>query len=79
MNSINNTLVNECNLTNAYHIGAAYFKKIELYKNQSANKWNSLWKYHLQGTLFEYFRGEPDAPEKMKKLREAYYKAVNEA
>ena len=84
MDAINTTLVKECGLTEAYQIGGSYFLKLEsLCKSTTAIKpseFEELWNIYLQGTLFEYFRGEPDASEKMKKLREAYYKAVeNEA
>ena len=71
MQAINDTLTN-MGLPDCYHIGASYFLKVELYKNKSKNKWNCLWNYHLKGTLYEYFRGEPNAEEKMKLLKEAY-------
>ena len=73
MTELNKKLVNESiGLTNAYHIGASYFAKVKQYSRQTTNKWNSLWNYHLKGTLYEYFRGEPDAGEKMKELKEVY-------
>lgn len=71
MQAINDTLTN-IGLPDCYHIGASYFLKVELYKNKSKNKWNCLWNYHLKGTLYEYFRGEPDTEEKMKLLKDAY-------
>lgn len=71
MQAINDTLTN-MGLTDCYHIGASYFLKVELYKNKSKNKWKYLWNYHLKGTLYEYFRGEPDAEEKIKLLKDAY-------
>ncbi len=71
MQAINDTLTN-MGLTDCYHIGASYFLKVELYKNKSKNKWKCLWNYHLKGTLYEYFRGEPDAEEKIKLLKDAY-------
>lgn len=77
MEAINEKL-NELGLSDSYHIGAAYFTKIENYDKQSKNKWNSLWKYHLEGTLFEYFRGEPNASENIKALKDVYNKAVQE-
>ena len=76
MDAINDKLT-ELGLNDSYHIGAAYFKKIGLYKNQTKNKWNSLWKHHLYGTLFEYFRGEPDALEKLDVLKKAYFDVVD--
>lgn len=74
MRAINNTL-DKLGLNSNYHIGAAYFKKIENYKNKG--KWDQLWNLHLKGTLFEYFRGEPEADKKIKKLKEAYDEAEN--
>lgn len=78
MDAINRKLT-EFGLNDSYHIGAAYFKKISLYKQQKTNKWNSLWEHHLYGTLFEYFRGEPDALDKMNKLEEVYSAEVNKS
>ena len=72
MRAINSTL-DKLGLNSNYHIGAAYFQKVKNYKN----KWNDLWNLHLKGTLFEYFRGEPDADNKIKKLEEAYDNAEN--
>lgn len=72
MRAINNTL-DKLGLNSNYHIGAAYFKKIENYKNKG--KWDQLWNLHLKGTLFEYFRGEPEADKKLKELKEAYKNA----
>lgn len=37
---------------------------------------NKLWEYHLKGTLYEYFRGEPDADKKLNKLKEEYNKPI---
>ena len=45
----------------------------ENYKNKG--KWDQLWNLHLKGTLFEYFRGEPEADKKLKELKEAYKNA----
>jgi hypothetical protein len=38
--------------------------------------WDSLWQYHLKGTLYEYFRGEPDAEKKMADIKNVYEKVV---
>lgn len=80
MGAINKTL-NELGLNSNYHIGGAYFMKALNYlgKNNKATNdtWNQLWNLHLKGTLFEYFRGEPDADNKIKQLKEAYDKAEN--
>lgn len=78
MKAINDTL-DELGLNSNYHIGAAYFMKALNYLGKSGkateNTWDQLWKLHLKGTLFEYFRGEPDANENLKQLEKAYYNA----
>lgn len=77
LNAINIKITDESiGLTSAYHIGASYFVKVKLYARQTTNKWNSLWNYHLKGTLYEYFRGEPDAEKKMTILKKAYDDAL---
>lgn len=73
MRAINSKL-DELGLNSNYHIGAAYFQKVKNYKN----KWNDLWNLHLKGTLFEYFRGEPDADNKIEQLKDAYDNANKE-
>lgn len=79
MDAINEKLT-ELGLSDCYHIGAAYFQKIKNYSKKDKCDWNALWNYHLQGTLYEYFRGEPE-PEitkKMELLKEAYDKGNGE-
>lgn len=80
MNAINNAICSKetgekCNLlegfTAAYHIGAAYFKKIEKYNGD----WNQLWENHIKGVLYEYLRGIPDAPALLDKLEKIYNEA----
>lgn len=68
-----NDKLTELGLSDSYHIGAAYFRKLDLYNGNC--KWKSLWDYHLYGTLYEYFRGEPDVDKKMKQLSDAYNNA----
>ena len=53
----------------AYHIGAAYFKKIEMYGN---NGWEELWNNHINGVLFEYLRGTTDATTLLIQLKNIY-------
>jgi 5-methylcytosine-specific restriction endonuclease McrBC GTP-binding regulatory subunit McrB len=71
MDAINEKLT-ELGLSDCYHIGAAYFQKIKNYSKNDKCDWNALWNYHLQGTLYEYFRGEPDAEIKLAELKKAY-------
>ena len=82
MNELNRNIL-EQGLTEAYQIGGAYFKKIEkFYDSNSYNEskfkqaTTKLWNLYLQGTLYEYFRGEPDGMEKLDELKKAYFNAV---
>ena len=65
MDALNKALV-EIGLTKAHCIGGAYFRKLE------GDDFNALWDYHLEGIIFEYFRGEPDAQEKIDYVKNAY-------
>lgn len=66
-------------LSEAYHIGGAYFSKLKLYLNDGhTNKKEAyilLWENHLKGVLFEYLRGMEGAREHLKKLESAYYQS----
>ena len=55
-------------LSSAYHIGPAYFLKLENYDGD----FDQLWENHLEGLLFEYMRGMTDVPKKMKELAIAF-------
>lgn len=68
MKALNKALM-ENGLSRACCIGGAYFRKLE------DNDYDSLWKYHLEGIVYEYFRGEPDAEEKLQVVKEAFEKA----
>ena len=74
MDAINEKLT-EFGFSDCYHIGAAYFQKIKNYSKNNKCDWNALWNYHLQGTLYEYFRGESDADTKLKEIKTAYESA----
>ncbi len=67
MVKINDEILRTPGLGKAYQIGAAYFKKYELY-----NDFDLLWEYHLEGLLFEYLRGTTDIDKTIKKLADAY-------
>jgi hypothetical protein len=65
------------NLTTQFQIGGAYFLKIEkYYTSDASHAAERLWDYHLKGTLYEYFRGEPDADKKMAELKKVYDNAI---
>lgn len=68
MQSLNNAIEKIRGLSSAYHIGPAYFLKLETYKGN----FEKLWDIHLQGVLFEYLRGLPDADEDFENLKQAY-------
>ena len=69
MNNLNKVIRNkETNLSEAYCIGAAYFKKIKDYEGD----FNKLWDNHLEGLLFEYTRGMPNQATILKELKNAY-------
>ena len=76
MDAVNDKL-EDLGLNESYHIGAAYFTKLSKYSNQRVSMWDSLWKYHLKGVIYEYFRGEPDADKKLKEVYDAYTKAIS--
>ena len=68
MQHLNNAILKVRGLGEAYQIGAAYFKKIEKYDGD----FQKLWDFHLKGLLFEYLRGNMNAEEQLKELKEAY-------
>lgn len=82
MKDLNEAIVNE-GLTEAYQIGGSYFLKIknyftdEKYTIENFKKAaEALWEYHLKGTLYEYFRGEPHAEKKLENLKKEYEKVL---
>ena len=68
MQNLNNAIMKVRGLGEAYQIGAAYFKKIEKYHGD----FQKLWDFHLKGLIFEYLRGNMNAEEQLKELKEAY-------
>ena len=68
MQHLNNAILKVRGLGEAYQIGASYFKKIEKYDGD----FQKLWDFHLKGLLFEYLRGNMNAEEQLKELKEAY-------
>lgn len=76
MDRLNKEIETVDGLSPAYHIGGAYFKKLETYLNEDgSNKseaYKKLWENHLEGLLRDYLRGSVDAEERLKKLEDAY-------
>ena len=70
MESLNKAIVNPSKggLTSAYQIGGAYFTKIK----DVNNSYDRLWNEYLKGTLVEYYRGNPQQQDILKKLKEAF-------
>lgn len=68
-------------LNAAYHIGGAYFSKMQLYLNEDhTNKkaaYRHLWENHLKGLLFEYVRGTANAEETLRMLEQVYFNDSN--
>ena len=59
-------------LNSAYHIGPAYFLKLENYRNDKYSMWENLWNNHIKGVLYEYLRGYENQKNILDKLEKAY-------
>lgn len=68
MNAINAVIENIPGLNAAYHIGPAYFMKIQ----ELNGNWSKLWEDGIKGLVAEYLRGMPDAGERMQEVWGAY-------
>lgn len=68
MKNLNNSISKIEGLNSSYHIGGAYFLKL----NELGGDFNQLWSYHLEGLLCEYLRGRDDAETKLGELKNAY-------
>lgn len=64
MKKVNDAIL-DCELTPAYHIGAAYFKDF------TGSDYETLWVNHIKGLVEEYFRGNPDGPDYVEKIHKA--------
>ncbi|WP_288996412.1 AAA family ATPase [uncultured Psychrobacter sp.] len=76
LTALNSAIESVQGLSDAYHVGPAYFLKLANYNGD----FDKLWTYHLQSLLFEYLRGYPDADEQLASLKSAYdnaYKSVD--
>lgn len=88
MRSLNRAIWDELSKTGieglnaAYHMGAAYFRKLSDYLDKDGNNFEEacaiLWEHHLKGVLFEYLRGSPQAEENLAKLKEAFDQEARE-
>lgn len=65
--------ITELSSPSSYHIGGAYFLKLNDFEGDSNERFQKLWNYHLEGLLKEYLRGTENAEENFAKLRSAYF------
>lgn len=75
MRNLNYCILTIQGFSTAYQIGASYFLKLANYLvdgKLTDLSWESLWNNHLQGLLFEYLRGLPNANDELQKLHRAY-------
>lgn len=73
MNALNKAILDKARLSCDYQIGASYFMKLQDLKDEGKEDiFALLWKYHLEGLLKEYLRGEPNAEDIIKNLKKAY-------
>ena len=68
MTRLNNAIKEIPGLSSAYHIGPAYFLKLNNYKGD----FEQLWANHIEGLLREYLRGMDKVEEKVKSLKAAF-------
>jgi DNA replication protein DnaC len=68
MDALNKTIDGISGLGASYHIGAAYFFKLDNYNGD----FKQLWDNHLNGILSEYLRGMPTTPNHLTTLKNAY-------
>lgn len=67
MTNLNRAILTVQGLNEAYQIGAAYFKKMELY-----NSFDQLWSNHIEVLLREYLRGSHNEQEELQRLQNAF-------
>ncbi|MCQ2127019.1 MAG: AAA family ATPase [Bacteroidaceae bacterium] len=76
LENLNNAILNSSlGLGTAYQLGASYFTKLQRYSEVTdiASKFDSLWKYHIKGVVFEYLRGNEDPFACLQLLEDAFY------
>ena len=72
MKNLNDAIISEeIGLSPAYQIGAAYFLKYSMYKDET-EPFDCLWEYNLEPLLQEYLRGQGNVEEKMEILKASY-------
>ena len=71
MTALNDAIV-KVGLTSAYHIGPAYYTKLNNYDGNLQEQFECLWKYHIKGLLLEYLRGTRGIEDKLAELKKAF-------
>ena len=70
MTRLNSAIEKIPGLSSAYHIGPAYFLKLNNYKGEG--DFEQLWTNHIEGLLREYLRGMDKVEEKVQSLKAAF-------
>lgn len=72
MDAINDVISSEEELGSSYHIGGAYFKKVDLCRDSVGQiDWKMFWDRYLSRLVYEYLRGLQNKPELFDKMRDA--------
>ncbi len=80
MTRLNKEISKIPDLNESYHIGPAYFLKLNDINEQGSDaKFRVLWDEYIQPLLQEYVRGMPNATEIMKGFEKEYFKAKESA
>lgn len=74
MRDVNLAIENTPGLNRYYHIGAAYFLKLNNYNGTDGEKFLKLWKNHLEILIEEYLRGSSDFENEKEKIKNEYFK-----
>ncbi len=72
MMAINSEIDQVEGLGKAYHIGPAYFLRLESYRNNASTMWGQLWDLHIEPLVKEYLRGMPSSQRELEKIKAAY-------
>lgn len=75
MEAVNEKIEGISGLSSAYHIGPAYFKRLNDYDAD----FFKLWDNHLYGVIFEYLRGKRDPETTINDIQDEYLKALVKA
>jgi 5-methylcytosine-specific restriction protein B len=74
MKNVNLAIENTPGLNRYYHIGAAYFLKLNNYNGTDDEKFLKLWNNHLEILIEEYLRGSSDFENEKEKIKNEYFK-----